>query len=85
MASAHVAGTVVLMWSAAPARLGDIAQTRLILDQTAIDMSDLSCGGTSGNNNVWGEGRVGRTSLLLRGCLIALIRMLQLQERELLL
>src|SRR5262249_20937732 len=29
-----------------------------LLDQTAIDTSDLSCGGTAGNNNVWGEGRL---------------------------
>ena len=70
MASAHVAGTVVLMWSAAPARLGDIAQTRLILDQTAIDMSDLSCGGTSGNNNVLGRGTFGCVRRCYGGALL---------------
>jgi hypothetical protein len=58
MASAHVAGTVALIWSAAPSLIGNIAETRLILDLTAIDVSDVSCGGTSGNNNVWGEGRL---------------------------
>jgi len=45
MASPHVAGTVALMWSAAPALVGDIAATRGLLDQTAIDTEDLSCGG----------------------------------------
>jgi subtilisin family serine protease len=58
MASPHVAATVALMWSAAPSMVGDIAQTRSILDQTAIDTSDLQCGGTAANNNVWGEGRL---------------------------
>jgi hypothetical protein len=28
------------------------------LDQTAIDTSDLTCGGTAANNNVWGQGRL---------------------------
>jgi subtilisin family serine protease len=58
MASAHVAGTVALMWSAAPSLRGDIASTKSILDDTAIDTSDLTCGGTAANNNVWGEGRL---------------------------
>jgi subtilisin family serine protease len=58
MASPHVAATVALIWSAAPALTGDIAQTRAILDQTAIDTSDLSCGGTAENNNVWGQGKL---------------------------
>jgi subtilisin family serine protease len=58
MASPHVAGTVALMWSAAPALVGDIAQTRTILDDTAIDTFDGQCGGTADDNNVWGEGRL---------------------------
>ena len=58
MASPHVAATVALMWSAAPALRGDIAGTEAILNQTAIDTPDLQCGGTAGNNNVWGEGRL---------------------------
>jgi subtilisin family serine protease len=58
MASPHTAGTVALMWSAAPSLVGDIAQTEAILNQTAVDTSDLSCGGTPGNNNVWGEGKL---------------------------
>ncbi len=58
MASPHVVGTVALMWSAAPAIIGDIAATRALLDQTAVDTEDLSCGGTAQDNNVWGEGRL---------------------------
>lgn len=64
MAAPHVAGTVALIWAAAPALLGDIAATRELLDQTAIDVADNSCDGypspAAGNirNNVWGEGRL---------------------------
>jgi subtilisin family serine protease len=58
MASPHVAGTVALMWSAAPSIIGDIVATRALLDQTAIDTSDLSCGGSDADNNVYGEGRL---------------------------
>ena len=58
MASPHTAGVVALMWSAAPALVGDIATTKAILNQTAIDTSDLTCGGTAANNNVWGEGKL---------------------------
>jgi subtilisin family serine protease len=58
MASPHVAGTIALMWSAAPSLARDIAATRAILDATATDVSDTSCGGTAADNNVWGEGRL---------------------------
>lgn len=58
MASPHVAATVALIWSAAPALQGDIAATRPLLDTTAIDVADTSCGGTAADNNVWGEGRL---------------------------
>ena len=58
MASPHVAGTVALIWSAAPTLAGNIAQTKQLLDQTAVDTSDLTCGGTAADNNVWGEGKL---------------------------
>jgi subtilisin family serine protease/N-acetylneuraminic acid mutarotase len=58
MAAPHVAGTVALMWSAAPSLVGDVAGTRELLDQTAVDTEDLSCGGTPERNNVFGEGRL---------------------------
>ncbi|SDG00347.1 Serine protease, subtilisin family [Sinosporangium album] len=58
MASPHVAAAVALIWSAAPHIKGDVAATRELLDSTAIDVDDTSCGGTAANNNVWGEGRL---------------------------
>jgi hypothetical protein len=58
MATPHVSGTVALVWSAAPSLMGDVAGTRALLDQTAVDTEDLSCGGTAQNNNVFGEGRL---------------------------
>ena len=58
MASPHVAGTVALMWSASPIIAGDVAATRALLDNTAVDTPNLSCGGTDDDNNVWGEGRL---------------------------
>lgn len=58
MASPHTAATVALMWSASPAIQGDIAATRALLNDTAIDTDALTCGGTVDNNNVFGEGRL---------------------------
>lgn len=58
MAAPHVAGTVALMWSAAPALLGDVAATQALLAQTAVDQAEFTCGGTPENNNTWGEGRL---------------------------
>jgi subtilisin family serine protease len=58
MASPHVAGTVALMISAAPALFGAVDEIETVLSQSAIDTSDLTCGGSATNNNVWGEGRL---------------------------
>ncbi|BBH71582.1 peptidase S8 [Actinoplanes sp. OR16] len=58
MASPHTAATVALIWSAAPGLRRDIAATREILDETAIDTGDTTCGGTAGDNNVFGQGRL---------------------------
>ncbi|TDC06244.1 peptidase [Nonomuraea longispora] len=58
MASPHVAATVALIWSAAPALAGDVEATRPLLDITAVDVDDTTCGGTAADNNVWGEGRL---------------------------
>ncbi|WP_308120520.1 S8 family serine peptidase [Streptomyces bambusae] len=58
MASPHTAATVALMWSAAPSLEGDVAQTEALLDGTAQDTDNTSCGGTAADNNVFGEGRL---------------------------
>jgi subtilisin family serine protease len=60
MASPHVAGTVALIWSVkgAPALSRNIPATMAVLDDTAIDVSNLTCGGNADDNNVWGEGRL---------------------------
>jgi hypothetical protein len=58
MAAPHVAGAVALLWSASSRLMGDINATRALLDQTAIDVNDTSCGGTTAKNNVWGEGKL---------------------------
>ncbi|GII32892.1 hypothetical protein Pmi06nite_63340 [Planotetraspora mira] len=58
MATPHLAATVALMWSASPALKNDVASTRELLDQTAIDVDDTSCGGTAADNYIWGEGRL---------------------------
>jgi subtilisin family serine protease len=58
MATPHVAGTVALVWSAEPGLVRDVAATRAVIDASSIDTSNLSCGGSPDNNNVWGEGRL---------------------------
>ncbi|MEV6106584.1 S8 family serine peptidase [Streptomyces sp. NPDC051940] len=58
MAAPHVAGAIALLWSAAPSISRDLDATRRLLDETAVDVEDLTCGGTDGNNNVWGQGRM---------------------------
>jgi subtilisin family serine protease/N-acetylneuraminic acid mutarotase len=58
MAAPHVAATAALMWSAAPSLVGDVTGTRELLNQTAVDTEDLTCGGTPENNNMFGEGRL---------------------------
>lgn len=64
MATPHVTGAVALLWSAAPALVGDIGLTRELLGAGAVDVQDDSCGGDPGNNNVWGEGRMDIVSSL---------------------
>ncbi|MFE6039008.1 S8 family serine peptidase [Streptomyces sp. NPDC056452] len=58
MASPHTAATVALMWAASPAIRGDVAATERLLDRTAHDVDDITCGGSAENNNVFGEGRL---------------------------
>ncbi|MDR7382349.1 S8 family serine peptidase [Promicromonospora iranensis] len=58
MAAPHVAGAVALLWDAVPELVGDVTRTRAILDGSAADVRDTSCGGTTDDNNVWGEGKL---------------------------
>ncbi|GAA1740620.1 hypothetical protein GCM10009809_40200 [Isoptericola hypogeus] len=67
MAAPHVAGSVALLWSAHPELVGDIGTTRALLDETARDTSNLQCGGTAENNNVFGEGRLDALALVRAG------------------
>ncbi|MGN9777500.1 S8 family serine peptidase [Micromonospora sp. H33] len=64
MAAPHLAGAIALLWSAAPALVGEVAATRELLDNTAIDKADTQCGGTTDDNNVYGEGRLDALALL---------------------
>lgn len=65
MAAPHLAGAIALLWSAAPSLVGDIAATQELLDGTAIDTDDTTCGGTTEDNNVWGEGKLDALALVL--------------------
>ncbi|MBF9130273.1 S8 family serine peptidase [Plantactinospora sp. S1510] len=58
MATPHVAGAVALIWAARPHLEGNVAATRNLLDNGAIDVNDTTCGGSADDNNVWGEGRL---------------------------
>ncbi|WP_240643778.1 S8 family serine peptidase [Antribacter gilvus] len=64
MAAPHVAGAVALLWSYAPALVGDVTETRRLLDASAVDTSDTTCGGTAADNNVYGEGKLDVVRLL---------------------
>ncbi|MFC3979373.1 S8 family serine peptidase [Streptosporangium jomthongense] len=55
-AAPHVAGAVALVLSAAPSLRGNVSAIRALLDDTAVDIPDTSCGGTADDNNVAGEG-----------------------------
>ncbi|MFC5183243.1 S8 family serine peptidase [Actinomadura harenae] len=67
MATPHVAGAVALLWSARPEYRRDLEKTRDLLNLTAVDTPDGQCGGTPGNNNVYGEGRLDALALVDAG------------------
>jgi hypothetical protein len=53
-----VTGTVALVLSLNPELIGNTVLIRRHLDRSAIDVSDLSCGGDPKDNTVWREGRL---------------------------
>ena len=71
MASPHVAGAIALLWSGVPSFERDIDATRALLDDTAINVSALTCGGTADDNNVFGEGRLDAKALVDAGLALA--------------
>jgi subtilisin family serine protease len=58
MATPHVAGVVALMWSANPALVGDIARTRQLLRETAVDLDPPAQSDCGGGDNLDGAGLV---------------------------
>ncbi|HEY0640738.1 MAG TPA: S8 family serine peptidase [Pseudonocardiaceae bacterium] len=58
MATAHTSGALALVMSAAPAIARDVDEVLRLVDDGAVDVADLTCGGTADDNNVYGEGRL---------------------------
>lgn len=62
MASPHTGGTVALVWSAAPALLGNIGGTEQVLKDSAVKFTTTqTCGGIAAGatpNNTYGWGRI---------------------------
>ncbi|WP_436520689.1 S8 family serine peptidase [Actinoplanes sp. HUAS TT8] len=67
MAAPHVAGAVALLWSANPNLRRDVAATRELLDASAHDADDETCGGDAADNNVYGQGRLDAYALVQAG------------------
>ena len=63
MASPHVAGAIALLWSASKDLRRDIEATKDALDDTATNTAG-PCGGTTDDNNTWGEGRLNAFKLV---------------------
>ncbi|NYI81064.1 carboxypeptidase regulatory-like domain-containing protein [Nocardioides panzhihuensis] len=64
MAAPHVAGAVAALWSYNPTLVGDVEETRRLLNEAATDVDDTTCGGTAENNNVYGEGHLDLARLI---------------------
>lgn len=68
MAAPHVAALAALLWSANPALIGDLAETRAIIEQTAVAIPSGECGdsGSTIPNNAYGWGRIDAYAALTR-------------------
>ena len=60
MATPHVAGLVGLLISAEPALRGQVDEIETLIERTAVQRIDLTCGGAPGGipNNTYGWGRI---------------------------
>ncbi len=58
MATPHVAGTVALLWSAAPWLRAHITATTYVLTSTAVAIASADCSSDGVPNNLYGWGRV---------------------------
>jgi subtilisin family serine protease len=67
MAAPHVSGAAALLWSRWPDLVRDLDSTRTLLDITARNTANLTCGGTAEDNNVFGEGRLDALALVRGG------------------
>jgi subtilisin family serine protease len=63
MASPHVAGAIALVWSISPTLNRNVAATKLALDNSSTDTAGV-CGGTTDDNNTYGEGRLNALKLV---------------------
>jgi subtilisin family serine protease len=70
MASPHVAGTVALMWAAAPALNGNIGTTEVYLRQSATVLTTSeTCGGLAAGvspNDTYGAGRIDALAAVIK-------------------
>ena len=63
MAAPHVAGAIALLWSDDAGLRRNVAATKLALDDSATDTAG-GCGGTTDDNNTFGEGRLDALALV---------------------